>query len=216
MAKVTGPILSLGAKGQIAKGMVFATWRGVKYARQYVVPSNPNSTKQQAVRSLFAGLNSIYKYTPEDVRQAWTAAASGRKLFDRNLFISQNLTELKGGSDRSDIVMSPGALGGPPLEGMTATTGSSSGEIDVTAEKPDVTDDWHLTKVIFAAVPNASPGSILSEVLSTLGTTDFPASETIDGLDTGQEYVISAFPIWTRPDGRTAFGHSINATATAD
>ena len=58
MAKLTGPLLSFGATGQIAKTMVVGTWRGIDYARQYVVPANPRTTAQQANRTRFALLRS--------------------------------------------------------------------------------------------------------------------------------------------------------------
>ncbi len=41
--------------GKIAQ-LVFATWKGIGYARQYVIPGNPNSTAQQAQRLAFANL----------------------------------------------------------------------------------------------------------------------------------------------------------------
>jgi len=43
MSKLTGPLLSFGARGQIGKAMVTSTWKGVPYARQYVVPANPQT-----------------------------------------------------------------------------------------------------------------------------------------------------------------------------
>lgn len=50
MSKLTGPLLSLSANGQIGKTIVYGDWKGVKYARQYVVPANPNTGGQQTQR----------------------------------------------------------------------------------------------------------------------------------------------------------------------
>lgn len=52
MAKVTSPLLSLGATGKIAKSLVFSSWKGIADVRQYVVPANPRSTGQVAQRGL--------------------------------------------------------------------------------------------------------------------------------------------------------------------
>lgn len=50
MAKVTGPLLSLGASGKIADTLVFGSWKGLRVARSYVVPANPNTAAQSTQR----------------------------------------------------------------------------------------------------------------------------------------------------------------------
>jgi len=55
MAKVTGPIHSDSASGKLADAMVFATWKGVKYVRQYVIPANPQSSDQGDQRIIMGG-----------------------------------------------------------------------------------------------------------------------------------------------------------------
>lgn len=50
MAKVTGPLLSFGARGQVGKTVVFSGWKGLKTAREYVVPSNPQTAGQTTQR----------------------------------------------------------------------------------------------------------------------------------------------------------------------
>lgn len=51
MAKVTMPLASAKASGQLAKMMVFFPWKGINAVRGYVVPANPNTAGQQAQRS---------------------------------------------------------------------------------------------------------------------------------------------------------------------
>jgi hypothetical protein len=50
MAKLTAPLLSFDASGQLAKTLVFFPWKGLKVARQYVVPTNPDTPAQQDQR----------------------------------------------------------------------------------------------------------------------------------------------------------------------
>jgi len=50
MAKLKAPLLSLGASGAIGKSIVFFNWKGLDVAREYVVPSNPQSTDQTTQR----------------------------------------------------------------------------------------------------------------------------------------------------------------------
>lgn len=56
MAKVTGPLLSLDARGKIADAIVFSAWKGVKYVRQWLKPSNPQSAAQGDIRVVMGGL----------------------------------------------------------------------------------------------------------------------------------------------------------------
>jgi len=61
MAKVSGPLYSAEARGRIADIMVHFPWKGRACVRQWLKPTNPNSTDQQAVRSyLKAMAKSMY------------------------------------------------------------------------------------------------------------------------------------------------------------
>lgn len=46
MAKVTGPLFSMGASGQVGKTLVFGAIRGVNYVREWLKPSNLKSADQ--------------------------------------------------------------------------------------------------------------------------------------------------------------------------
>ena len=60
MAILKGPMLSLDARGQFAKSMVFSGWKGLKTARQYVVPANPSTAGQIAQRAVMASVVAFY------------------------------------------------------------------------------------------------------------------------------------------------------------
>lgn len=55
MAKVTGPLYSMGASGKIANAMVFFPWKGVNVVRQWLKPSNPMSAGQGDARLILGG-----------------------------------------------------------------------------------------------------------------------------------------------------------------
>lgn len=55
MAKVTGPLFSMSAAGQVGKAIVFAAWKGVAYVRQYVIPGNPEDPDQGDARIMMGG-----------------------------------------------------------------------------------------------------------------------------------------------------------------
>lgn len=51
MAKVSGPLMSMDARGAFAGALVFSNWKGRPVVRQLVTPSNPASADQMAVRN---------------------------------------------------------------------------------------------------------------------------------------------------------------------
>lgn len=55
MAKVTGPLYSMGASGKIADAMVFFGWKGVNVVRQWLKPANPQSAGQGDARIIMGG-----------------------------------------------------------------------------------------------------------------------------------------------------------------
>jgi len=46
VAKLKGPLFSLGATQQLAKTLVFFPWKGLNVVREYVVPTNPRTPLQ--------------------------------------------------------------------------------------------------------------------------------------------------------------------------
>jgi hypothetical protein len=52
MAKLKGPLMSMDARGQLGKSLVFLGWKGLKTVRSHVIPANPNTDAQKAQRSL--------------------------------------------------------------------------------------------------------------------------------------------------------------------
>lgn len=95
MAKVTMPLLSGDASGQVAKAMVFSKWKGRNYVRKYVIPSYSNTTHQANIRSIITDasrawslgstvgavtINNAYK-------TAYNTAATTYQISGFNLFI---------------------------------------------------------------------------------------------------------------------------------
>jgi len=56
MAKLTGPLFSLDARGKLGKALVFIGWKGIKTVRQWLKPANPQSAAQGDVRIVIGGL----------------------------------------------------------------------------------------------------------------------------------------------------------------
>ena len=77
MAKVTGPLMSMDARGQLGKTLVFLGWKGLKTVRSYVIPANPKTAGQTAQRSLLeAGVDEWHDVTLTGAdKSAWNRFA---------------------------------------------------------------------------------------------------------------------------------------------
>ena len=88
-----GSVIISDASGQLGRQIVFGNWKGRRYMRQYVKPTNPNTLKQQAQRALMKALVQRYKTvitTPAE-KQIWNDLASEFQISGYNLFISEGL-----------------------------------------------------------------------------------------------------------------------------
>lgn len=223
MAKLDGPLLSLGARGQIAKAMVTSNWRGISYARKYVIPTNPKTAAQTTTRNTFSSLDDQFKRMLTNAQAPFVAAAKGRPYTARNSFLQHNIPALRGDSDLTDYIASPGVNGGLPGLNWTAAGGTSSGEIDVSLDFGEGPIDWEATDVIFTALPDRDPVNLMTTFVDETkeagpGATWTPphtVSFTFTGLSAGSDYAVSGFLVWTRADGTIAYGPSNTSIVTA-
>jgi hypothetical protein len=79
MVKVTGPFLSLDARGTLADTMTGSYWRGVNYIRSRVVPHNPKSDAQTAIRTVLADGVSKWRFgvIASSDKDFWNSYAKG-------------------------------------------------------------------------------------------------------------------------------------------
>ena len=92
MARVTGPLFSMTARGKIADALVYAAWKGIDTVRSYVVPANPKTAAQVAQRALMTAGVSAWKNSITDAegRSAWDREAlkDSRPMSGFNSFTS--------------------------------------------------------------------------------------------------------------------------------
>lgn len=215
MAKTKGPLLSIAARGQIAKSQVYAYWRGIPYVRRHVDPANPRTTAQTTTRNTFAAVDGMYKRMFALAQAPWKAAEKGRPFTARNALMSSNIPVLRGEADLANWIGSPGVAGGLPLTDFTAVGGVASGEIDATASVPQEPIDWTLDSVTFTAQPDRDPAVMPTAFMDEAEVLVAPYEHTFTGLTAGADYAVTAWPVWTRSDGFTAYGPSSTVIATA-
>ncbi len=215
MAKTTAPLLSFGGSGQIGKTQVYSSWRGVKYARRYVIPANPQSTEQTSTRSVFSWLNGVWKQLDPSVQSAWALFAKGRPFTDRNGWISQNLANLRGTISVpvtviTALIVSPGANAGLAAGGVGSASGGA-GALAVTLTAPTLPSGWAIVKAHCIAIKQADAHTSIDYTTHYQSDSSAPYVPTFSALPTGT-YVYSAFFEYTKPDGSTAFSPSLNGT----
>lgn len=210
MAKLTAPLLSMGASGSIGKSMVTGSWRGVKYARQHVVPANPRTVAQQANRTRFALLREMYKLAPASVQNAWIRFCKGRPFLPFNKFVGENNRLLNGETTFANLLFSPGAGGGLPPAAVTVTTGTNAGEVDVEILAPaQLPDGWTISSYVAAGVLDQNPVGIFDGLF--IADTDAGPSPTITlaGFTPGEDVMAGGFIVYTKPNGDLAYSVSV-------
>lgn len=211
MARTTGPLLSLGGSGAIAKTQVYSTWRGIPYARQYVKPANPNSVAQQATRVIFSFLNNMWKLAPATVQAPWTANAKGKQFTDRNKFIGDNVKLMRSEVDIAALVLSPGANGGMVAGGISGTP--SAGQVDATLTAPDLPAGWTITQAVFALTADVDPTTDQPATISVITDASSPYSASFTSLAAGN-YLLSGWFVYSKANGQTAYGPSLSSMET--
>ncbi len=78
--KFTSPIIS-AASGSVA-GLTFSRNQGGQYIRKRAVPTNPNSTEQQAARAALSSCGDTWTQFGQEDRDAWAAYADATSWTD--------------------------------------------------------------------------------------------------------------------------------------
>lgn len=212
MAKITGPFMALGASGTIAKTLTASKWKGQPYLRQRVIPANPQSASQQAVRGAFAMASELWKNADALLIAPWDRFAQGQVKTGRNAFIGSFTGFNQGQVDISNTVFSPGAKGGVAPASAIATPGSSQLSIAIT---PSATPTgWTLQACIASCILNQDPSAPTEFTSVTDEDTSDPYTVVLSGLTPSVEYVFGAWTRYLKPDGSIAYGASIGGTAT--
>ena len=97
MAKLKGPLMSLGASGQLGQTLVYFPWKGVNAVRTYVVPANPQTTAQTTQRNLMTAATAAWHAAPYTAldRTAWNrlAGIAAKIMSGFNRMVQEHITE---------------------------------------------------------------------------------------------------------------------------
>lgn len=214
MGKTTAPLLSFGARGAVAQSIVYSQWKGIPYARRYVIPANPRTNKQTTVRSLFAKLSTMWLLAPPLLRAPFEANAQGRPYTPVNRFTGLNVKGIDTTTPPTDMSFfqgSPGARGGLPPAGVVFSGGS--GTVTATFTAPQIPDGWSITQAVLAVFEDQDPTDIFTGSIETAFDASDPYAPVVSGLSAG-DYVGTAWLEWERPDGLAAYSTSLTDVVT--
>jgi hypothetical protein len=213
MAVTTGPLMSVSAKGQFGKAIVYSSWKGIQTAKKYTIPANPSTSAQVETRTTFQWVHDAYKYLPADVQEPWIEYVKGQPMTPANAWMQANSPVLRGQTTIADIIFTKPVRSGPPTASLTATPGS--GSVALVAVPSGIISGWTITKCVGIAMQNVDPSGEMEFVISTSGeATTSPYDITISGLKHAQSYVCGAFFKYARPDLQIAFGAAITQVVT--
>jgi len=177
---IYAPIIS-EARGKVAD-CVFSVWKGRPYIRQRVIPANPQTAAQTAVRESLARVVDLWQSIQIQLKEVWNTYGTGYRMSGFNMFMSQNRADeqvpslLQVGVPNADL---------DPVVGFAAATGAGAGgDIDLTWTNGTVGAD---KKIYVLARKTLTDEFTLEDSDTTLVSAD---AYTISGLDADTEYDI--------------------------
>jgi hypothetical protein len=143
--KFTSQVLA-AASGSVG-GLTYSHNRGGMYTRTRAIPTNPNTARQQAVRSILGQLAALWQTLSTAQQAAWAAYGDNVAMTDRlgqtihlsgqQHYIRSNVPRLQAGFVRVDNAPTTFNLG--DFTQPTFTADESTPEVEVTA---GWTDEW--------------------------------------------------------------------------
>lgn len=150
-----------------AGGTVFSRGRGGAYVRNRVVPSNPQTIAQQAIRATFGAISSAWRTLTQQQRDEWNAITADyptqnrlgetKILSGKALFQKLNMNLLEAGQSLATSPSAPQGVNGPVSLDITGF-GIDNGAISTNVQVALATAGDDTTVVVFEATPPLSPG----------------------------------------------------------
>lgn len=215
MSKLIAPLLSFGAGGQLAKTAVYSSWKGIPYARRYVIPANPRTTKQQVTRLYFRKLNQMWLLMPSIGKEPWLARAQGRPFTGVNAFIQSNVRGIDTDTPPADMegfIGSAGAKGGLPPASLGLVAGADQLTANIGA--PAIPEGWTIEAAQGVCFSDQDPQVDFIGTIQAQEDTSATYSLVFTGLTLPAEYIVSVWLKWNRPDGTFAYSTSLTDAAT--
>lgn len=210
MVKVYGPLMGLDASGTIAKALVFSKWKGRNYVRKHVVPANPQTVLQVAIREMMKFLAQRWSSTTAPEKASWTTAAKAETISNFNAYVSANMVRWR--QLLAPSALTPAAETGTFQASGAATAAGGHHQAVVTFPIAAVNDGWGIA--IERNTVDAYQGT-LEAIVGVIATPTAAATLFTDtGLTAGTYYYFwRRFTRAGKLDGAFAQG-SLSAVVT--
>ena len=97
MAKLDGPLMSMGASGSIGGILTFGSNKGRNFVRQLVIPANPKTPAQQGVRSMMQWIGKEWAQLTGTDQATWEARAAQTNIGSFQAFTSLGMDNWSNG-----------------------------------------------------------------------------------------------------------------------
>lgn len=175
--KVTPSPLVSEMRGKTA-GLVAATWKGIQYVRMHVIPGNPQTAAQTAVREAFARCVTLWRSLSGPFKTWLDTYYSDYAMSGFNGFIRLNRT-----LEDADALLKPvpDSPYQPAPEGAAFATGAgAAGTIDITWTDNSIDGYTRCYGIARRADAN--------EFAPSLAVDSDAEAMTLTGLDAGEDY----------------------------
>lgn len=215
MAKVTAPFLSLAARGTLGKTLVASRWRGIPYFRQHVIPANPKTAGQVSTRSVFSLTILMWKLMGTVARSAFELFASGRGFTGSNSFTGANIETMRGEANMNLFIGSPGAKGGIAMVAAVASTGTGSGEVDMTITEAALPSGWSIVEAQAMGFPDQDPETLFVGPIVEGVDVATPFVVTLTGLGSAVACQAIGWIKYLKPNGDNAYSVGVTDQAVS-
>lgn len=174
MLIVPSPLVS-SMSGKTA-GLVAASWKGRQYVRRYVIPHNPQSAGQTAVRESLARCVTLWRSLSSIVKTSLNSYGADYRMSGYNTFMSKNRAAEQVPALLKPVPDNPHV----PAPNTPAFAAGGAGEIDFTWV--DNSGDTCNQILLYCRKDDGS-------IFNAFAIADANAlTITVSGLDTGEDY----------------------------
>lgn len=189
MVKLTAPMFSLGASGTIGKAVTFAGWKGRPYARERVIPANPKTVLQVAMRAMLKFLSQAWVDVGTTPQGTWDERAKQGNYSPFNAYVGANMARWRQFLPPSQTDPAP-ATGTPPVATLDTATGGEN-HITLAFTITTLNDVWGVA--IFRS-PSGTFTPSLANCIAVIPVTGTGALQYTDsGMDAGTFYYDAKF-----------------------
>lgn len=119
MAKLDGPLMSMGASGSIGGVLTFGSNKGRPFVRRLVIPANPKTAAQKGVRSMMAWASKEWSQLSDADKATWETLATQLNISPFNAFMKVGMANWSNGLAPQSTDPATAAAAGAAVTGVT-------------------------------------------------------------------------------------------------